>query len=202
MLSEGERNIYLALYLNKTGMHVREISRYAKLTLPSVVKHLNAGQSEGRILFEKKGRLKICRLNFATSKIIPAIQDVELTRFQKLPDAVQNSLRAFTGDLAEKPLLTLVFGSFAKNAYTRGSDLDILLVFQRLDDGLLRGVENSARKIAGRTGVRIQPVSLDYSEFKREMLDIENDFMKDIRKDALILGGLEVYVSLLGRVVG
>lgn len=36
MLSKGEKSVYTALYLNKTGMHVREICRYAKLTIPAV----------------------------------------------------------------------------------------------------------------------------------------------------------------------
>lgn len=202
MLSEGERSIYLALYLNKEGMHVREISRATELSLPNVIKHINSGEGEGKILSEKRGHLKVCRLNFASPKIIPTIQNLELSRLQKLPDTVQNSLSSFISDLAEKPLLSLIFGSYAKNSYTKGSDLDVLLVFQRLDDKLSRSIENSAKKITGRTGMSIQPVSLDYSEFEREMLDIENDFMKDIRKDALILGGLEVYLSLLGRVVG
>ncbi len=200
MLSNGERNIYLALYLNKNGMHIREISRATKLSLPNVIKHINSGEREGKILCEKKGRLKLCRLNFSSPKTVPVVQEIELSRLRKLPDAVQNSARSFIGDLSEKPLLALIFGSYAKGTYTEVSDLDVLLVFQRLDAKLAGSVENSAKKISGRTGITIQPVSLGYGEFEKEMLNIESEFMKDIRKDALALRGLEIYLGLLGRI--
>lgn len=199
MLSEGEKNVYRALYLNKTGMHIREICRFAGLTLPAVSKHIKRGEKNKTIICKKRGQLKICKLNFKSQKLVPLLQNIELMRFQKLSHNVQNSFNSFIADLKEKPLIALIFGSYAKNSYSKKSDLDTLLVFQRVDDKLTKSVEISANKIKGRTMVNIQPISLDYNEFEKKILNEENEFMKDIRKNALILHGLDIYLKLLGR---
>lgn len=199
MISNGERSIYLALYLNKKGMHIREISRVTKLSLPNVIKHLNAGEKEGKIISEKKGQLRICRLNFRSPELIPVLQYIEASRFSRLPLIVRESVNAFIADLSEKPIIALIFGSFAKNTYSKRSDMDILLAFQRLDDELSKSIELSARKIRGRTGINIQPVNLGYKEFENEIISTENDFMKDVRENAMVLHGLEFYLRLIAR---
>ncbi len=202
MISEGERKIYLTLYMKKEGLHVREICRHAKLTLPAVTKHINKGEKAGTIVSERKGQLKICRLNFKSPRLVSILQGIELTRFQELPYKIQDSFNSFVSDLREKPLIGLIFGSFAKNIYNKKSDLDVLLVFQRIDHKLLKSIELSAAKIKGRTMVNIQPVSLGYNEFEKEILNSENEFMKDIRKNVMVLHGVDIYLKLIGRFYG
>jgi len=199
MLSEGEKKVYQAIYLNKEGLHIRDISRISELTLPAVLKHIARGEIEGAIFTEKKGRLKICRLNFRNQNLIPVLQSVELSRFNKLPHSIQDSSNSFMHDLKEKPLISLIFGSYAKGNYSKKSDLDMLLAFQRIDAKLMRDAEISASKISGRTGVNIQPASMGYDEFEREFMSHENEFMKDIRKNAMAIQGLDAYLKLLGR---
>ena len=199
MLSEGEKRVLLTLYLNKEGLHIREICRRAKLSLPSVAKHIIKGEDSGAIISEKKGSLKICRLNFKNQNIQPLLQNIESERFQKLPHKIQDSFNSFVDDIKEKPLASIIFGSYTKGNYTKKSDLDILLVFQRIDNKLVKEIEASARKIKGRTGVNVQPVSLAYGEFEKEFLSRENEFMKDLRKSALVLRGADIFAKLLGR---
>ncbi len=202
MISNGERGVYLVLYLNKEGLHLREICRRSRLSLPAVLKHVNSGKAQKTILCEVKGRLNICRLNFGSQRLVPVLQEVELERFRKLPHEIQDSFNSFIADLKEKPLISMIFGSYAKGSFVNGSDLDILLVFQRIDNRLAKDIENSASKIGGRTGVSIQSVSISYNEFEKKLLDRENEFMKDIRKGSLALRGLDIYLGLLGRFYG
>lgn len=199
MLSEGEKSVYHTLYMNKEGIHLREICRISKLTLPAVAKHISNGEAEGTITSEKKAQLKICRLNFKNPRLVPVMQSVELERFHKLPYSIRDSFNSFMSGLREKPLISLIFGSFAKGGYGKESDLDVLLVFQRIDDKLIKDIELSASRIKGRTMVNIQPVSLGYDEFERGLFKGENEFMTDIRKYALVLHGLGMYLKLLGR---
>ncbi len=199
MLSEGEKGVYRALYTNKEGLHVREICRLAKLSLPAASKHIIKGEKCGIIFCKEIGRLKLCRLNFKNEKIVSILHEVELGRFRKLPHAAQESLNSFIDDLKEKPLIAIIFGSFASGKQTKKSDLDILLVFQRADRRLMKDTETSARKISGRTGLSIQPVSLNYEEFEKNILNKENEFMKDVRKNSLVLRGLDVYLKIIGR---
>ncbi len=199
MLSEGEKSVYKALYINKEGLHVREICRLAKLSLPAVSKHIIKGEKEGIIFCKEIGRLKLCRLNFKSEKIVSILHEVELDRFRKLPHAAQESFNSFIDDLKEKPLIAIIFGSFASGKQTKKSDLDVLLVFQRADSRLMKNTEASARKISGRTGINIQPVSLSYEEFEKNILNKENEFMKDIKKNSFALRGLDIYLKIIGR---
>ncbi len=200
MLSEGEKRIYSVLFEKKSGIHIREICRLANLSLPSVIKHIVKGEKEKIILCEQVGNQKICKLNFKNVKLVSMIQKTESEKFEALPYAIQNAINSFMNELIEKPLILLIFGSFAKNSYTKNSDLDVLLVFQRLDKKLIKNIEEFAVRIKGRTMVNIQPVSLSYGDFEKEILSRDNEFMKDIRKDSLILCGLDLYIKFIGVV--
>ena len=183
-------------------MHTREVCRLSRLTLPAVSKHINRGESDGIITIERRGGLKISRLDFKSPRLVPILQEVELGRFHELPHKIQSSFSSFVEDLEERPLIALIFGSFAKSTHSKRSDLDVLLVFQRIDNKLTKSIELSAAKIKGRTMVNIQPVSLGYDEFEKEISDKENGFMDDIRKNALVLHGLDAYLRLIGRFYG
>ena len=202
MISQGEKKVYFALYLNKEGLHIREICRQAGLTLPAVIRHVNSGESGKNIICETKGRMKLCKLNFGSPNLVSKMQEVEQARFQSLPHSIRESTDSFMSDLKEKPLAAFIFGSYAKGTHGKGSDLDIMLVFQRIDGRLAKEIESSATKISSRTGVDMQPVSISYQEFEKKILDRENEFMKDIRKDSLIISGLDLYLKLLGRFYG
>ena len=53
MLAKGELRVYKALYLNKEGLHIRDISRKAELTLPAVSKHIAKGEENRLIPFTR-----------------------------------------------------------------------------------------------------------------------------------------------------
>ena len=169
MTSSGELRIYKALYLNKEGLHVREISKKADLTLPAVFKHIKKGEERGTISCETKGRMKICRLNFESRLLVPVLQEVELSRLGGLPENARRASNDFINNLQEKPLMAFVFGSYATGKQTKSSDLDALLVYQRIDGELMKKIESSASRIKGRTAINIQPVSISYKEIQKKI---------------------------------
>ena len=197
MLAKGELRGYMALYLNREGLHIRDISRKAELTLPAVSKHITKGEENRLITCETKGRMKICRLNFANKKIVSVLQEVESERLHKLPSIARSAINEFLDELQEKPLIALVFGSYSAGKQTQFSDVDILLVYQRVDQELTEKIEHTASKIHGRTNMNVQPVSISYDEFRKEMLDLGNEIMKDVKKTGLVVYGLEHYRPIL-----
>ena len=199
MISGGELGVYKALYLNKGGLHIREISKKADLTLPSVFNHIKRGEERGTISCETKGRMKICKLNFESKFLVPILQEIELSRLGELPERVRRALNDFINNLQEKPLIISVFGSYATGKQTKSSDLDVLLVYQRIDNELMKKIEVSVSRIKGRTTINIQPVSISYDEFQKEIMDLENEFMKDVRKYVVAITGMELYINFLGR---
>lgn len=200
MLSDGELRVYRALYLNKEGLHIRDISRKAKLTLPAVSKHISRGEEKGVIVCHTRGRMKICRLHFGRKELVPILQEVELARFSELPGSARRAFNEFLDGLQEKPLIAFIFGSFAAGKQAKTSDVDVLLVYQHINEKVMKSAEASALRIRGRTNTNIQPVSISYDEFRKEMLDAENEFMKGIRKSALVVYGIESYLSVMVKV--
>jgi len=95
--------------------------------------------------------------------------------------------------------MAFVFGSYATGKQVKSSDLDVLLAYQRIDNELMKKIEASASRIKGRTAINIQPVSISYEEFQKEIMDLENEFMKDARKSALTITGMELYINFLRR---
>ena len=60
-------------------------------------------------------------------------------------------------------------------------------------------IENVARRISMRTNTQINPIYLDYPNFEKNFLNIEHDFSKELKKEVIIMSGIELYYSLLWR---
>ena len=97
--------------------------------------------------------------------------------------------------MQEKPLIALVFGSFAKGNYTGNSDIDVLLVFQKIINQA--DIENTAKRIGMRTNTKITPVYVDYGQFEKNFLNKNHEFSNEIRQNVIILAGIEHYYRLL-----
>jgi len=122
---------------------------------------------------------------------------VHTERFLVLPSKVKIAITDFLNEIEIRSLIALIFGSYAKGNYTRESDIDVLLVFQKLEN--VKNIENTAKKISMRTNTKISPVYLDYKNFEKNFLDKGHDFSREIRQDAIVIIGVENYYKLLWR---
>ena len=114
-----------------------------------------------------------------------------------MPVKVQNSIGDFLDEIEDKPLIALIFGSYAKKNYTKESDIDILLVFQKIENQ--QKIENTAKRISMRTNTKINPVYIEYKNFKDNFLNKEHNFSKEIRNKVIVMLGIENYYQLLWR---
>ena len=101
----------------------------------------------------------------------------------------------FLTELEEKPLISLIFGSYAKGNYIKTSDLDIFLVFQELRNE--KQIEETAKRIGMKTNVKINPIYVKYSQFKKNFLDKNHNFSNEIRNNVIIINGIEYYYELI-----
>ena len=90
--------------------------------------------------------------------------------------------------------MALIFGSYAKGNYTKDSDLDIFLVYQTIRNS--GNIENTAKKVGMRTNTKINPVYLEYHNFKEAFHDSTKDFFKKLKKNKLLLTGIEWWRQL------
>jgi len=179
------------IYLNP-GIHLREIARRTNLGIPAVKHHIENFLNKKIITKKVEGRNVKFFINFKNRKIVPYLYEVEAYRLEKLPKNVYNAIVDLLSILENKPIITIIFGSYAKGDYTKESDLDILLVFNEIN----KEIEEKTRLIASRYNLRINPIYLSWKEFKEKFFDAKDVFMREVKENKIIFNGIEYWVML------
>ena len=192
MYDNTEMRILEQIYRNP-GIHKRGLSKQLKLGMPSIDYGL---QKISKLTVQKKAGNQINYfLDYSKEELSPLLDMVEHSRFERLPAKVRSSVNDLLKELKDKPLIALIFGSYATGAYTKNSDIDILLVFQKIEDS--KQIENTARKISLKTNTQLNPVYLDYQNFKESFHNPTKEFFKKLKKDKIILIGMEWWRQLI-----
>jgi len=192
MYDKTEIRILELIYLNP-GIHKRELSKQLKLGMPSIDYGL---KKISRLIKQKKSGNQINYfLDYSKEELISLLNIVEYSRFERLPAKVRLAINDFLKELSEKPIIAVIFGSYASGNYTKNSDIDILLVFQKIEDS--KKIENTAKKISMKTNTQLNPVYLSYQEFKESFHNSTKEFFKKLKKDKIILNGIEWWRQLV-----
>lgn len=193
---ETKLKIIAELEKNKLGVHLRGLSRLVNSGLPNIRRFLIILEKEGVVRKEKEANLVRFKLR-GSEKTIAYLKQVNTERFLSLPNKVQGAINEFLEELEIKPLIALIFGSYAKGNYDKKSDIDILLVFQKIENE--KSIDNTTKRISMRTNTKISPVYVSYINFEKNFLDKNHDFSKEIRRDVIITLGIEHYYNLFWR---
>lgn len=186
MYDNTETRILEQIYI-KQGIHKRELSKQLKISMPSVDYALK--KIERLLKIQKAGNQIRYFMDYSKEALTPMLYEVEYSRTERLPAKVRIAITDFLRELQEKPLIAAIFGSYARGDYTKESDIDILLIFQKIEN--TKGIENTANKISMRTGARLSPVYLDYASFKESFHNSAKEFYKNLKKGKIILTGIE-----------
>jgi predicted nucleotidyltransferase len=180
------------IYINP-GIHKRKLSKHLKIGMPSVDYALK--KIDKLLKKQKSGNQINFNLNYSKENLTSALYVVEYFRFEKLPLKIKLSIRDFLRELKEKPIIAILFGSYARGNFTKDSDIDILLVYQIIEN--VRYIENTAKKISMKTNTKINPVYLDYDSFKESFHNPTKEFFKNLKKDKILLTGIEWWRQLI-----
>src|SRR3989344_8509365 len=192
MYDKTEIRILERIYVNP-GIHKRELSKQLKLGMPSIDYGL---KKISRLIKQKKSGNQINYfLDYSKEELISLLNIVEYSRFERLPAKVRLAVNDFLKELSEKPIIAVIFGSYASGNYTKNSDIDILLVFQKIEDS--KKIENTAKKISMKTNTQLNPVYLSYQEFKESFHNPTKEFFKKLKKNKMILIGIEWWRQLI-----
>ncbi|MBI4152732.1 nucleotidyltransferase domain-containing protein [Candidatus Woesearchaeota archaeon] len=192
MYDKTEIRILEQVYLN-SGIHKRELSKQLKLGMPSIDYGL---KKISKLIKQKKSGNQINYfLDYSKEELIPLLNAVEHSRFERLPAKVRLSISDFLKELEIKPIIAVIFGSYASGTYTKSSDIDFLLVFQKIEDP--KKIENSAKKISMKTNTQLNPIYLSYQEFNESFHNSTKEFFKKLKKDKIILIGIEWWRQLV-----
>lgn len=176
----------------KEGIHKRELSKQLKLGMPSIDYALKKIE---RVLKKKRfGNQIIYFLDYSKEDLTPLLYMVEYSRMNKLPAKVKLTIYDFLTEMKEKPIIAAIFGSYARGDYTKNSDIDVLLVFQKLENE--KQIENWANRVSMRTNITINPVYINYDTFRESFYDSRKKFFKNLKKDKIIIVGIEWWRQL------
>lgn len=174
------------------GIHKRELSKRMGIGMPSVDFNINKVR---KLLIEKReGKHIKYFIDYSKNGIVPCLYQVEQIRIAELPKKMQFAVFDLMKELGDKPLMTIIFGSYARGNYTKDSDLDVLLVYQNLAN--TKDIENTAKRVGMRHGVEISPVYLDFSAFRESFHNSTKEFFVNLKKDKIIMSGIEWWVGL------
>ena len=193
---ETKIRIIDALDKNKKGIHIRELERLIKTSYANTVRNITILEKENAIQKEKDANLVKIKLK-NNPLTIAYLKQAHTENYLKLPKKVINAIQEFLTELPEKPLITLLFGSFAKKTHMDNSDIDILLVFQKINNQAT--IENTAKRVSMKTNTQISPVYIEYGHFEKNFLNKNHEFSNEIRHDVIVLTGIEHYYALSWR---
>ena len=188
LYNNTETKIIREIYLNKS-IHKRQLSRNLRLSMPSIEYALK--KLPKFIKKEKIGNQLHYSLEYSNPELSAVLGVVESGRLANLPPKIRLAVADLLAELDPKPLLALIFGSYSRGDFTNSSDLDILLIFQSITNP-----EQICHNISMRTNLQISPIYLDYEQFRKSFADSTKDFFKEIKRDKLLLVGIEWWRQL------
>ena len=134
MLKIGQSKILKLFYEDKkASFHLRDIARKTKLYPNSVTRFLNQLEKERVLTSQKDGNLKKYKIK-KSEKLSNIFVSFDIERLNKLPLARRRAINYFLDKLQEKPIITLLFGSTAKETFRKDSDIDLFLIVNKKID--------------------------------------------------------------------
>lgn len=193
---ETKLKIIDVLDKNKKGIHIREIARVVKTSYNNTVRNLKILEKEKVI--KKENEANLVKISLKNNPLtIAYLKQINTKKFLLLPQKIWNALIEFLDELNEKPLVALIFGSYAKGNYMSSSDVDLLLIFQEVKK--IKVIENTAKRISMRTNTKLNVIYVDYCEFENNMKNKDHSYSNEIKNNAIIIKGTEDYYPLVWK---
>lgn len=176
-MNKGIKNILNLFYNNQNEkFHLREISRKTNLNENSVTRFLNKLEKAKLIKSKKRANLKEYSIS-KNKKLYSIFNLFDLEKYNSLPMERKQAIEYFIKKLENQPLITLLFGSTAKNNFREDSDIDLLLI----TNGKIN-LKKAKDFSESQTGIKISSFQISFEEFKEEL---------KLKKDKVIQSAIE-----------
>jgi len=191
LLFPGYRRSLLSLLLLRSddALHGREIARRVNLPSGSVIRELNRLAEVGLLRREKRGNQAV----YSENGDSPVFQEVAsiLRKTAGLADVLKGALAPLT----EQIDVAFVFGSLARGAETRGSDIDLMAI-GTVDFGAVVDALYPAQQLLGR---EINPKVFGVKEWNQK-LKAKDPFLVEVKtREKIFLIGGRNELAKLGR---
>lgn len=143
-------------------LHLREIARLLKLDPKATKRHLDWLRKNSWLRTIEVGNLVQYELKTNVLLLINPIMDFE--QFQALKLSKQQAIKYYLAKLKVKPVIALLFGSTAQGNDTEKSDIDIMLITDKVIND-----EDAKQYASNQTSEEIQSFQVTFVEFSKEI---------------------------------
>jgi predicted nucleotidyltransferase len=188
LFGKGKEKILECFYRNKCReRYFSEILRETKLTPNTTLKHLKNLQKNKIIKSIRKIGNTFYKINLKNPLIYSILSYFDYQKFNKLSETRKRAIDEFLNNLKIKPLIVLIFGSTAKGTYTKESDIDLLLVYNKKESN-----DNKLKKdIEAITGIKIQTFIIDINYLEEQISNQEDKVIIHAIKTGFVINGFE-----------
>lgn len=192
LIPEGRKKI-LKLFFEEpnTELHLREISRKSGVSRDNVDKSMRLFVKEHLFQRRETSNMVFFKPNLQNPRLLKIFEFLELEKreeFFKKNRRIARLIRKYTQDivnLTNKNIqMVILFGSVARGEWSRGSDIDIMVVVSE------KGKEHTGTLERAKLDVspllEIRPVTTTISQFI-EGLKEETEFHKELWRDRIVL---------------
>jgi len=149
----------------------------------NLIKNLNILVGHKILKKEKNKSNTFYSINYNNNLSLSILNLINMVKFQKLPFEKRKAIEDVI--VLSKPNLAILFGSTAKGNFTKQSDIDLLLVYNKKP-------KIDIKEVTERYGVKINQIILEFKE-----LDERNETIKHILKTGYpLIGYLYFYKTL------
>ncbi len=161
--------------LNPTNeIHLKELARHLKMSPGSVKTYCDIFEKEGILISERKGNLRILRLNNEDF----AVKEIKKAYFSLLLKEIGIE------EVCKDCISIAVYGSFASGEFDEKSDLDIIIIGEKknIDYSILRKIEERINR-------NIQLTVIPFYKWEK-MKKEKNPFAESVVKKHILIKGV------------
>ncbi len=192
LLSSAEVRI-LDVFLDLNRHYFAELIKVAKLTRPRTLRVLRKLVKQGIFDISAEANVKYYSLKKTplTYNTLGLVEYNKSLLFLAKNKAIWRALEMFKEKYVDYSIL-LVFGSIVKGYATKSSDIDILLIKDKISKNDIRKIEEIVDLVNGRTGLKISPYFMAMEEFKEK-----NDLAKQAIASHILIDGAEMFFKVV-----
>jgi DNA-binding transcriptional ArsR family regulator len=164
LFKPGIRKILRVFYTRRNEkIHLRKLARETKMQGQSISRYLAQLENDKILASSREGNLKQYCLR-SSRMVYVALSEFDVEKLEELPLLRKNAIYTYLKALPQPPVFAIVFGSTAKETYTKDSDIDILLVTNsRIDDSL------AEKEADAQCAMRVNSFQITYRQFIKEL---------------------------------
>ena len=193
-IGKRELRVLRYFYRQPTG-HVRRIQKTLKMPEHTLLKGLAVLEKKKMIQSRREGNLKIYDVDLKHPLVAVFFAYFDLERLATLEYTREKSVRMFVElvKTIKMPYFVLLFGSTAKGNYAHKSDIDVIVVYGAVEQGIAEKIKGATRTIFAETGLKINSIVMKLGEFLKEKGNTQNYAIQDALASGYPVSGQQFY---------